>query len=731
VVSEPALYRLPQTNGDTAAGIYLGAIVTVVTVIGLAIWAATQYTAYRLGFHPGLGVPLLWVASPYQELMGPAAVVVGAVGAWSAASPRWRPAAAVLLIGTALLLALRVGPLYAPLNFFFWWWRFGNVGGTAPIWRLGMWVVSVPSHLAVFLAIVLAVRRAKRLGGPTDTHGSAHWAQRKDLEAAGLVGQNAGVFIGAWPAGRRLLYLRHAGPQHVLAFAPSRSGKGVGLVLPTLLSWSGSCVVNDIKGENWALTAGWRHQELKSACLKFDPTAAPGSAARYNPLLEVRPWPRDVRDAQLIADMLIDPDGQGTRDHWDLTAHDLLVGVILHTLYAGRDKTLHGCLTLLADPETRIETTLAAMLTAVHDPEATFGWTTSAGQPSPTHPAVAGAARALLNKSDNERSSVVSSAVKFLNLYRDPIVRRNTEASDFAVRDLMHAEIPVSLYLTIPPADIHRTRPLLRLLLHQIVSRLTETMDFAGGRTVVGYRHPLLLMLDELPTLGRMDVLQTALAYLPGYGIQAYLIVQDLTQLAHAYGRYESIISNCHVRVAYAANKVETAKLISDMAGTMTVHKQTRTYTGNRLNPVLMHVMASEQETSRPLLTPDEVMRLPEDAALIFVAGQPPIYGRKIRYYVDRIFTERATVPPPASSDQLTQDWSCWTARLPNADAATAAAETPEAAVPSPEVAAPQEPREVAEAEAPVALPVETTPEHVEPSPDDAAGRSAKPELLL
>ncbi len=339
-MSTPALYRLPQSNGDSAAGIYLGAIVTVITVIGFAIWAATQYTAYRLGYHPALGAPLLWLSSSYRPLLGPAAVAAGALGAVCAASPRWRHAAVVLLVGAALLLALRVGPLYAPLNFFFWWWRFGNIPLTGPIWRAGMWVVSVPSHLAVFLAIVLAVRRAKKLGGPTDTHGSAHWAQRKDLEAAELIGRDAGVYIGAWPERKTLHYLRHAGPQHVLAFAPSRSGKGVGLVLPTLLSWAGSRVVNDIKGENWALTAGWRQQALGSACLKFDPTAAPGAAARYNPLLEVRPWPSDVRDAQLIADMLIDPDGQGTRDHWDLTAHDLLVGVILHVLYAEqRDKT--------------------------------------------------------------------------------------------------------------------------------------------------------------------------------------------------------------------------------------------------------------------------------------------------------------------------------------------------------------------------------------------------------
>src|SRR5438552_9858927 len=226
----------------------------------------------------------------------------------------------------------------------------------------------------------------------------------------------------------------------------------------------------------------------------------------------------------------------------------------------------------------------------------------------------------------------------------------------------MHHNRRVSLYLTIPPSDIYRTRPLLRLLLQQIVSRLTETMDFGEGQGGPRYRNPVLMMLDEFPTLGRMDVLQTALAYLPGYGIRAYLIVQDLTQLAQAYGRYESIISNCHVRVAYTANKVETAKVISEMAGTMTVHREARTYTGNRLSPVLLHVMASEQELRRPLLTPDEVMRLPDDTALIFVAGRAPIYGRRIRYYEDPVFTDRASVSPPVGSDRPAHARATWPA---------------------------------------------------------------------
>src|SRR2546429_1994788 len=99
------------------------------------------------------------------------------------------------------------------------------------------------------------------------------------------------------------------------------------------------------------------------------------------------------------------------------------------------------------------------------------------------------------------------------------------------------------------------------------------------------------------------------------------------------------------------------------MVGTMTVHKETRTYTGSRLNPVLMHVMASEQETARPLLTPDEVMRLPDDSALVFVAGHPAIYAREIRYYEDSAFRDRSEVRAPTESDRLEHDWSHWTSR--------------------------------------------------------------------
>jgi type IV secretion system protein VirD4 len=318
------------------------------------------------------------------------------------------------------------------------------------------------------------------------------------------------------------------------------------------------------------------------------------------------------------------------------------------------------------------------MLTTPHDPDGTAIWKDVAtGQPTQTHPVVAGAARALLNKSENERSSVIWSAIKFLNLYRDPTIAANTATSDFAVSDLIAAGPPVSLYIAAPPSDIDRIRPLIRLVLNQIGRRLTERLPSREGGVESPSRRRLLLMLDEFPTLGRLPFFESALAYLPGYGIKAYLIAQDLAQLYAAYGHDESIVSNCHVRIAYAPNRIETANLISQMTGSMTVFRETRTYTGNRLAPFLFHVIAAEQESQRALLTPDEAMRLPEDAALIFVSGTPPILGRKLRYYLDGIFSARARIPSAERSDEIAHDWSEWTERKPQEQIPPVAESTP------------------------------------------------------
>jgi type IV secretion system protein VirD4 len=216
-------------------------------------------------------------------------------------------------------------------------------------------------------------------------------------------------------------------------------------------------------------------------------------------------------------------------------------------------------------------------------------------------------------------------------------------------------------YLVVPPSDKIRLRPLIRLIFTMIVNRLTERMDFEGAAQKRN-RYRLLFMIDEFPSLKRMEVFADALSYMAGYGLKAYLITQDIRQIVDAYGPNESIVSNCHVRIAYAPNQYDTAELLSKMTGTKTIQKATLNFSGSRLAPIANHMSATVDQVERPLLTPDEVMRLrpptksghgtaerivaPGDM-LIFVSGHYPIYGTQILYFTDPVLAKRAEIPPP------------------------------------------------------------------------------------
>jgi type IV secretion system protein VirD4 len=255
------------------------------------------------------------------------------------------------------------------------------------------------------------------------------------------------------------------------------------------------------------------------------------------------------------------------------------------------------------------------------------------------HPVVASAARELLNKSENERSGVLSTAMSFLGLYRDPVVAKVTSRCDWRISDLVDDTRPATLYLVVPPSDISRTKPLVRLVVNQIGRRLSEELK--------ARRHRMLLMLDEFPALGRLDFFESALAFMAGYGLKAFLIAQSLNQIEKAYGPSNSILDNCHVRVAFATNDERTARRVSDALGTATELRAMRNYAGHRLSPWLGHLMVSRQETARHLLTPGEVMQLPLTDELVLVSGIPPIRAHKARYYEDKRLNSRI-LPPPA-----------------------------------------------------------------------------------
>lgn len=561
---------------------------------------STRQLLFQAGLSAALAIAVLWAATQ-----------------WAAAELAHQPA-----LGPAWTTVLGI-PLYSPWKIFPWWLSFEPQAAEV-FNRAGMLAV-LGGILPALIAIGGAVRRAGSKSQIT-TYGSARWAEYSDIKSAGLFDE-CGIVLGLYDE----RYLRHDGPEHVLAVAPTRSGKGVGLVVPTLLTWPGSTIVHDIKGENWELTAGWRARF--SRCLLFDPTRA--ASSRFNPLLEVRRGTHEVRDVQNIADILVNPDGaRERRDHWEKTAHALLTGAILHVLYAEEEKTLNRVATFLADPGRSIERTLRIMLTTNH---------VGSEEAPQAHPVIASIARELLNKSENERSGVVSTAMSLLGLYRDPVIAANTAASDWRIADLIDADKPVSLYLVVPPSDISRTRPLVRLILNQIARRLTETLPARGGMQA---EHRLLLMLDELPALGRLEFFETSLAFLAGYGVRCMLIAQSLNQIEKAYGANNAILDNCHVRVAFAPNDERTAKRLSDALGTMTELRAQRNLAGHRLAPWLSRLAVAEQETPRSLLTPGEIMQLPPDDALVMISGTPPIRARKLRFFSDHNLAKRC-VPPP------------------------------------------------------------------------------------
>jgi type IV secretion system protein VirD4 len=250
--------------------------------------------------------------------------------------------------------------------------------------------------------------------------------------------------------------------------------------------------------------------------------------------------------------------------------------------------------------------------------------------------------------------------MSLLALYRDPLIAANTAASDWRIADLMTAERPVSLYLVVPPSDISRTRPLVRLILNQIARRLTETLPEGNASA-----RRLLLMLDEFPALGRLDFFETSLAFMAGYGVRAFLVAQSLNQIDRAYGVNHAILDNCHVRVAFAPNDERTARRLSEALGTATEIRRHRNVSGSRLSAWLPHLTMSEQETPRPLLTPGEVLQLPADEALVLVSGAPPIRAKKLQYYADRNFMGRCLPAPPSSEGRFADappargdDWS-------------------------------------------------------------------------
>ncbi|MEO8053295.1 MAG: type IV secretory system conjugative DNA transfer family protein [Acidobacteriota bacterium] len=621
---QPDLYRTPRKPG------YLGGYNWRATVFGLLLlvlvsFIATEYIATQFQYQPALGLPLI---------------------------------------------RTKAGAIYQPFAWMLWGWHNSTSQDERirkPLF-IGEMIVFVGSFGCIAIFFVMTNRQSRKLmENAEDLHGSARWANETDIRETGLTTCRQGAYVGAWcrNGSHRLHYLRHNGPEHILAFAPTRSGKGVGLVIPTLLAWSESAVIYDIKGENWAKTAGFRAQQ-GHVCFKFSPVEE-SSSSRFNPLSEVRLFTtRDVSDAQNIANMIVRTGEDSPQErYWQDAAASITTGMILHVCYEaaieGRVASLADMAHVFTKPGSNFRETLKELINFPHDSTYAHGWRMTNGDKTATHPVVKEKVQEMLDKEDRDFGGVLSTAKTALTLYSDPLVAKNTSASDFTIADLVNYERPISLYLVVPPSDKIRLRPMIRLMFTMVVNRLTEKMVFEGAEQKRN-KHRLLVLIDEFPSLNRMEIFADALSYMAGYGLKAYLITQDIRQVVDAYGHNESIVSNCHVRIAFAPNQLETAELLSKMTGTQTVQKASYNFSGSRFSPMMGHVNASVDHIERPLMTPDEVLRLKppqkqSDGAsekivapgqmLIFVSGHYPILGTQMLYFLDPELTRRAAIEPP------------------------------------------------------------------------------------
>lgn len=499
---------------------------------------------------------------------------------------------------------------YPPWALVVWADRFG-MGEPGLSLALLAFVAAFSLAMAPFLMVgVLAHRRG--------------WGGLADAKRAGLL-DDEGCILGRLHG--RMLSTRDLRPS--LITGGTRSGKGRGHVIPSLLSWTHSVLVHDPKGELWRVTAGWRSGF--SHVLRFAPRDL--ASVRFNPLAEIRPGPQQLSQVRRLTSILSDPGGAREDEAiWDKAACEILEAVVLHVLYTAKDeeKTLLKVRDLLGD----LDATAEIMARTLHG-------VGPAGR-GETDPFIALATKGYAAMHDRFRTSVQGTARSYLSWLAGEDLEQALSCSDFSLSDLMCAEAPVSLYVEVSPADASALRPLVRLLFSAAAQSLTaiEKQDVSGRPK----RRPLLLLMDEFPLLGRLAFFEKTLRLLSGYGVKTMLVAQSLNDIIETYGPHNTILDNCHVYTAFSALDPLTQEKVSKLTGTVFQKRLTRSGPAG-LGAGRSSVSRSEIE--RPLLQPGEIRALGDDFQLTFVAGYKPFLTRKLRYDESRLFRGRADRPPP------------------------------------------------------------------------------------
>ena len=490
------------------------------------------------------------------------------------------------------------------------YWYYYRDSDTTMGWLTGS-VVAALVVLLLPLLIVIMPRKAALFG-------EARWATESEIRKAGLYAED-GIIVGrkAGFLGLFKRYLIFGGSQHVLMAAPTRSGKGVSVVIPNLLIWKDSVVVLDVKQENWDITAGFRSHHGQD-CYLLNLAPRDYRTHHWNPLFYISDDPHfRINDIQKIGQMLF-PKVEGEAPIWQASARSLWLGLVLYLMETEElPVTLGEALRQLTMGDER----LAAMLEKRQQSE------------SPLSDECYLALKEYLDTPEKTRGSIRKGFTASLELFYNPVIDAATSENDFDLRDLRKKRM--SIYVGITVDDLERLARLINLFFQQVIDLNTRELPEQNP----SLKYQCLLVMDEFTAMGKVGILSKGISYIAGYGLRMLPIIQSPAQLRETYGAdaAETFIDNHALQVIFAPKNVKVAKEISETLGTKTVKNKSKT------RQLVGRSSRSENTSdhSRALLLPQEIKQIGQKAEILILDNCPPIKCQKVTWYKDRLFTER------------------------------------------------------------------------------------------
>ena len=535
--------------------------------------------------------------------------------------------AAVYLAGVLFLVLNKANPKQAQFTSIVHYWDlYADDAQLRKKLQLAIGVSGIGLLILLPAGLVAAARPRRAL------HGDARFASPAEVDRAGLTGSDGqpGILIGR----HRGKFLSLPGQLSVMLSAPTRSGKGVGVVIPNLLNWPDSVVVLDIKGENYDITAGYRaaHGQAVYAFSPFDEDAR---SHRWNPLTAVRSSQlHRVGDLLTIGQVFFPNDGGGTSSEafFNDQARNLFLGIGLVLLETpSLPRTIGEMLRQSSGKGRSLKDHLSGLITQRRE------------EGNPLSAECADALQRLLSNSENTLSSVVATFNAPLTIFADAVVDAATSADDFRLEDVRRRRM--SVYVRIPPNRLANARPLLNLFFSQLVSLNTQALPEQDPTLKV----QCLLVNDEFTAMGRVGVITSAAAFLAGYNLRLLTVVQAMSQFDAVYGDKEArtFATNHGLQILYAPREQRDADEYSAMLGHFTERATSRGRSRSFSGHGHSTISRNESEQRRALLLPQEFKELGGERLVVIFENCKPILGEKIRYYRDKAFTSRLR-PAPA-----------------------------------------------------------------------------------